>query len=109
VSGHGVGAVATPGPWHARRGVSQMCDPDATTVANVGPVDADGARWWIFSPAEDHGDSEATARLVASAPAMQQALAKLVECIHETRGPAAHEALTEARAALALSRGGPQL
>ena len=78
----------TEGPWEARRGLTQMCDPVNTTVATVGPAGKDGVRWWVFSPADDHGDPEATAKLVAAAPelleACQQALmqAEDDECTH---------------------------
>lgn len=78
----------TAGPWHAQRGLTQMCDPVNTTVASVGPIDAQGAQWWVFSHAEDHGDSETTARLISAAPdlleACHQALmqAEMDECTH---------------------------
>jgi hypothetical protein len=62
-------------------------------------------------------EDQANARLIAAAPAMHQALAKLldryvglVECGDCGNWDAEKEAeVIEARAALALSRGGPQL
>lgn len=65
----------TPGPWHTKAGLTQMCDDDATTVARGRPHGNDGAFWWIFSPAETHGDAEADARLIAAAPKLLQACA----------------------------------
>jgi hypothetical protein len=72
----------TPGPWEAKRSATQMCSED-TTVATVGPAEKDGARWWIFSPAEDHGDNESTARLVSAAPELLEALRVLAEIPYE--------------------------
>lgn len=62
----------TSGPWRTKRGMDQMCDSGAT-VASI--VDApNGPRWWIFSDAENHGDAEADARLIAAAPSLLSAL-----------------------------------
>jgi hypothetical protein len=103
VSGHGV--EHTPGPWTIESA------PHRAFVAQVGNGQLHIWTERQAKPGESYewGSALADAYLIAAAPDLQQALAKLVECIHETRGPAAHEALTEARAALALSRGGPQL
>lgn len=56
----------TAGPWLCKRGASQTVYP-GTTIAEVGPTSTDVGRWWIFSDADEHGDAEADARLLASA------------------------------------------
>lgn len=68
----------TLGPWHTKAGLTQMCDDDATTVARGRPHGNDGAFWWIFSPAETHGDAEADARLIAEAPELLESLTDLM-------------------------------
>jgi hypothetical protein len=63
----------TPGPWTTKRGTSQMVSTD-TTVAALSDHADDGARYWIFSPADGHGDRAADAALIAAAPEMLEAL-----------------------------------
>src|SRR5574341_630153 len=57
-------AKHTLGPWHAKAGMTQMCDPESTTIARCGVAGNEGAFWWIFSSAEA-GDG---IRLAASQP-----------------------------------------
>lgn len=72
----------TPGPWYAKQSLSQMCSQD-TTVAEIG-AGGTGGSWWIFSPAETHGDRAADARLIASAPDLyalaEQYASECAEC-----------------------------
>ncbi len=70
----------TPGPWYAKSGDSQMCSED-TTVARLGQRASDATHWWIFSPANDHGDSDADADLIAAAPELYAALAALMPAV----------------------------
>lgn len=98
----------TPGPWHAKAGLTQMCDPDATTVARCSPHGNEGAFWWIFSPAETHGDAEADARLISAAPELLEALVaaegalnKIRVCCMHTAWDATGPAVIGARAAIA--------
>lgn len=93
----------TPGPWHAKAGVTQMCDSDSTTVARGRPHGSEGAFWWIFSP-YDHGDAEADARLLAAAPDLLEALQRALNVLYATG------AMTEANAArdaIARATGSP--
>lgn len=71
-------AEHTEGPWRAERGRDQLCDY-GTTVASVATNDPSGARWWIFSDVETHGDSEGDARLIAAAPEMFALLQELID------------------------------
>lgn len=57
----------TSGKWTAAAGVNQMVSGD-TTVWAAPHANADGSRWFVFADADEHGDSEATARLIAAAP-----------------------------------------
>jgi hypothetical protein len=65
----------TPGPWEHRTGMNQMIS-DKTTVASLGiRTKEEGAMQdFIFSDAEEHGDQEADAKLIAAAPEMLDAL-----------------------------------
>lgn len=66
----------TPGPWLCKRGASQTVYP-GTTVAEVGPTSTDVGRWWIFSDADEHGDAEADALLIAGAWAAAETIKRL--------------------------------
>lgn len=59
----------TPGPWLCKYGAGQTVYP-GTTVAEVGPTSSNVGRWWIFSDADEHGDQEADALLIAGAPGL---------------------------------------
>lgn len=63
----------TPGPYYAAPG-DQMNNPD-TTVAKLGyiPASPQGS-WCIYSKATNHGDEQATAKVLAAAPELLEAL-----------------------------------
>lgn len=71
-------SAPTPGPWYAKSGQSQMCSED-TTVAMIGLRPNQTTYWWIFSDADEHGDAEPDARLMAAAPDLLHALRALLE------------------------------
>ena len=65
-------AKHTPGPWTAEFGIDQMVSMD-TTVCSI-PAAGTRGGWFIFSPADDNGEAEANARLIAAAPDLLEAL-----------------------------------
>jgi hypothetical protein len=116
VSGHGVGA--TPGPWRIGHGLTN----DGQRYVMAGPSD-EPVRVALIdrrSPYKrgrgydgDCTERDANARLIAASPALLEA-ARRAEAVLTIVAPRSHtaeylETLTELRAALALSRGGPQL
>lgn len=96
----------TPGPWYAKAGVSQMVSDD-TTIWSAPKPNADLSRWFVFADADDHGDSEATARLISAAPELYEALTELLAVDEDWHGSVNSEmsaARVKARAALAKVR-----
>lgn len=94
----------------------------STPCGRPGKVEVDGKHYCgIHDPvkrrvkqdqraAERNAASErrmARYRLECAAPLMLEALESLVACISETRGPAAHDALIKAHAAIAAAKGTP--
>jgi hypothetical protein len=63
----------TLGPWRSVKGNSQMCD-DGTTIYHRGNIG-------VYSDAEEHGDAEADARLIAAAPELLEQLEYIVNNI----------------------------
>lgn len=91
---------ATQGRWYAKQTTLQCADL-ATTVAHC------NGDWYVFADTEHHGDPEATARLLAAAPAMRDALADLLDVLAASSavrtGDYYHERKA-ARAALSATR-----
>ena len=89
----------TPGPWSAD-GYNVRVKA-GRHIAYTGPNHTPPHEYPIQCKRED----EANAQLIAAAPCLLAALERLVDCIQETRGIDATEALHEAQAAIAKATG----
>lgn len=91
----------TKGPWNNYQGDDIYCvyDADGKKICTIEPVDIVG---WNAVHREEADANEA---LIAAAPELLEALDKLVNCISETRGPDASDALDCALSAIAKARG----
>lgn len=95
----------TAGPWRVNTGGSQMCDPGTTICF------AEGVG--VFSDADYHGDKLADAHLIAAAPELLEALARLLKWVEPIAGDNRDKAaeaeeiasVEQARAAIAKATG----
>lgn len=104
----------TPGPWRVEESTTLIwgrCDPDDKTTYGMGipvaEVRLGSTRW--NGPTIGWNEAEANARLIAAAPEMLEALAKMV-CEYDAWSGFnddgfEDETISEARAALAKARG----
>jgi hypothetical protein len=87
----------TPGPWQVHETCHQMNFPD-TTVCEI-KYHGQEQSFFVGSPATNHGDAKATAKLIAAAPDLLQALEVLLGIIE--RGPKPYTASEKKELALA--------
>ena len=92
----------TPGEWFvSRQGLAGSIVIRGAGDPKTGPILASVSKF--YGSAHVHGDHEANARLIAAAPTLYEALAAM--CREFTHGnPDQREAISAARAALALAR-----
>ena len=87
----------TPGPWHTER---NSIHAGSITCVH-GCRNLDWIEIWAEVRAEGCETREADAQLICAAPDMLAALKELRDCISETRGRSAWEAVIRADAAIA--------
>lgn len=97
MSGH------TPGPWIT----GKTCVGIAAVFGRTGSGQAVATlgAWDSGCDAVNFENHEADARLIAAAPELLEALNSLLDCISETRGKDATDAVAKARAVKAKAEG----